>query len=397
VLGPLPCTRCGAPVLGRQAFAQGKLYHPECFTCGSCREPITGQYIIGDTGHPICPACIETPLAPAVAAAAALTAAPAAARPCCVACGRHIKDGHVVVEGRAYHRECFVCETCRTPISGSYVQDEEGLRRCGRCHEAARPVCSACGRAIVQGKCVYVDGRPFHSECFTCSVCGQAVSGSYVVPDEECGGRVLCERCHEHSLPTLCAGCCDRIHSDYIILQGLPYHYECFKCCACRQRIAGPFFVDGSRFLCERCHEAMLWAGRPELEAGRAVPPPPANALSSSSSPASPALGVREAVQEAPVAAVFSPWLGPPAEGGYRRLLGPKVWEATGEEPDPWAHRRQPLCTEEERRRRLSLRRWAEATAEVSEDCEDDCRVARAKRPSFRRASRRRRPWRRPL
>eukprot|EP01012_Entosiphon_sulcatum_P017911 TRINITY_DN2266_c0_g1_i1.p1 TRINITY_DN2266_c0_g1~~TRINITY_DN2266_c0_g1_i1.p1 ORF type:complete len:459 (-),score=30.02 TRINITY_DN2266_c0_g1_i1:924-2273(-) len=56
------CARCGGPIAERMAKALGRKWHPECFVCASCNEPIAGNEFVNHRGQPYHPGCPTTPL-----------------------------------------------------------------------------------------------------------------------------------------------------------------------------------------------------------------------------------------------------------------------------------------------------------------------------------------------
>ena len=58
------------------------------------------------------------------------------------------------------------------------------------CPQVALPKCSSCHQPLQAGS-VSVMGCSFHPQCFTCSVCGDPITGNYI-PKE--GGKFICEK-----------------------------------------------------------------------------------------------------------------------------------------------------------------------------------------------------------
>jgi len=93
----------------------------------------------------------------------------------CRGCGEAIKGkGLTSSDGRLtgrYHKECFVCQTCREPFATStfYVWDD--LPYCSRhYHTLNNSLCKSCDLGI-EGPCLETERNDrFHSHCFTCMV-----------------------------------------------------------------------------------------------------------------------------------------------------------------------------------------------------------------------------------
>ncbi|RPB22671.1 hypothetical protein L211DRAFT_317263 [Terfezia boudieri ATCC MYA-4762] len=93
----------------------------------------------------------------------------------CRGCGGAIKGkGLTSSDGRLtgrYHKECFVCQTCREPFATStfYVWDD--LPYCSRhYHTLNNSLCKSCDLGI-EGPCLETERSDrFHPHCFTCMV-----------------------------------------------------------------------------------------------------------------------------------------------------------------------------------------------------------------------------------
>ncbi|XP_049589564.1 filamin-binding LIM protein 1 [Syngnathus scovelli] len=120
------CWSCGQKIRERQVRALQRVYHPTCFTCVTCKQPLE-NFIQADTGELYCQ----------------LDYARKFAKKCSV-CHELIigSDGnfpeHIESEGRIFHKECFRCEVCNVKFSvgkdggvGCYTKD--GKRLCRSC------------------------------------------------------------------------------------------------------------------------------------------------------------------------------------------------------------------------------------------------------------------------
>ncbi|CAK0886563.1 unnamed protein product, partial [Prorocentrum cordatum] len=114
-LGP-PCSACGKEVLGKCMRAEGVMFHPECFVCGVCQEPLGGPFSVKG-GVRTCKKCLPPRL--------------------CGACDLPIEGTAAELGGCAYHPDCVKCDGCAEPLPGSFFV--QGSRRlCGRCCSTAR-------------------------------------------------------------------------------------------------------------------------------------------------------------------------------------------------------------------------------------------------------------------
>ncbi|XP_033493810.1 LIM domain-containing protein 1 [Epinephelus lanceolatus] len=114
--------------------------------------------------------------------------------------------------------------------------------------------CTSCSKAVYgEGRACRAMGHLFHKACFTCSICGEQLSGKsfYTV-----SGRIYCEDdflCSgAHASPEVCDSCGYLIMDMVLQARGKSYHPSCFRCVVCRQSLEGqPFSVDtDSRVYC---------------------------------------------------------------------------------------------------------------------------------------------------
>ncbi|ORY19499.1 hypothetical protein BCR34DRAFT_527806 [Clohesyomyces aquaticus] len=109
--------------------------------------------------------------------------------------GKSVKDSSGRLTGR-YHKQCFVCRTCRAPFPTAdfYVFDNSPYCE-HHYHELNGSLCKSCDRGI-EGQYLETDQRQkFHPKCFTCSVCRVVLRDDYF----EVGGKVYCDRHAYHA------------------------------------------------------------------------------------------------------------------------------------------------------------------------------------------------------
>ncbi|KAL9599588.1 MAG: hypothetical protein Q9219_003744 [cf. Caloplaca sp. 3 TL-2023] len=113
----------------------------------------------------------------------------------CRGCGELIKGKSVSsADGRLtgrYHRNCFVCKTCKEPFQTAdfYVLDNHPF--CARhYHELNGSLCKTCDKGI-EGQYLETElKQKFHSYCFTCQDCHKILRDDYF----EMNGRIYCEQ-----------------------------------------------------------------------------------------------------------------------------------------------------------------------------------------------------------
>ncbi|CAI6340960.1 unnamed protein product [Periconia digitata] len=104
--------------------------------------------------------------------------------------GKSIKDSSGRLTGR-YHKECFVCRTCRDPFPTAEFYVFENSPYCHQhYHTLNGSLCRTCNRGI-EGQYLETDQRlKFHPRCFTCFTCRIVLRDDYY----ELGRRNFCER-----------------------------------------------------------------------------------------------------------------------------------------------------------------------------------------------------------
>lgn len=155
------CRGCRREISGRYVTALGGTWHPDCFVCAACGQPLVGSFVRHD-GLALHDACYAEQVAPR-----------------CRGCGQPIRGDFVTALEAPWHRACFVCVACHRPITGSFhVRDGQPLHptcfaerynpRCGYCRTPLM------GRYLVDGW-----GTPFcpeHREQYAeCRFCGRLV------------------------------------------------------------------------------------------------------------------------------------------------------------------------------------------------------------------------------
>jgi hypothetical protein len=110
-------------------------------------------------------------------------------RECCL-CQRAVLIQNLVQFAGCWHEKCFRCQQChvrlewRTPVVCGKVL------YCQRCISGLKTQCAVCGAAI-SGEIQTFEGRVFHLECFTCSVCNKPI-----VDDKfQFDGKLTCAEC----------------------------------------------------------------------------------------------------------------------------------------------------------------------------------------------------------
>ncbi|BFU24534.1 lim zinc finger domain containing protein [Entamoeba histolytica] len=109
----------------------------------------------------------------------------------CGKCGKEVSSGVMALD-RIWHEECFVCNECGEHFGGEHkLMEIEGNPVCSLCYVANHvPKCETCGKPL-DGQYVVVDGKNYHPQCFVCTNCGAPIQGSYMIKN----GKIVCKNC----------------------------------------------------------------------------------------------------------------------------------------------------------------------------------------------------------
>ncbi|CDI98160.1 Four and a half LIM domains protein 3 [Echinococcus multilocularis] len=98
------CAKCAKPFsAGSILNALDKRWHPECFVCAGCKHQLANQSFHCKDEVPYCVNCWKEKF-----------------QPRCSSCGVIIdpSEQYVLYDDKAYHKGCFRCSQCQTPLNG---------------------------------------------------------------------------------------------------------------------------------------------------------------------------------------------------------------------------------------------------------------------------------------
>ena len=175
------CVVCSEDMTGQAGFdLGGKLVHKDCFKCGDCDKHVdVAQYHEKDGKfyHPKC--FFENHV------------------PHCHGCDKSVDPSFLKVGDKLYHKECFKCGECDTPLDGKY-HVLEGTPTCDGCWEKLAPKCFICKKKVLEKKIVAAHNIVFHPECFKCTKCGEQLETGEFVPKGNNVYHVKCYNPAEH-------------------------------------------------------------------------------------------------------------------------------------------------------------------------------------------------------
>eukprot|EP01097_Dermamoeba_algensis_P007529 TRINITY_DN4772_c0_g1_i1.p1 TRINITY_DN4772_c0_g1~~TRINITY_DN4772_c0_g1_i1.p1 ORF type:complete len:266 (-),score=68.89 TRINITY_DN4772_c0_g1_i1:56-853(-) len=112
------------------------------------------------------------------------------------------------------------------------------------CHKCQQPIHTAGVQAL---------GKPWHKDCFVCSVCSSKLTGLGASFHEH-QGEPYCTTHYRELFAPKCAGCNQALTGMYVNIGGNNYHDTCFNCAKCKSALAGAgYYEKGGQFLCQKC------------------------------------------------------------------------------------------------------------------------------------------------
>ena len=107
------------------------VWHRDCFKCTTCSAPLAraDTKFFHANGQPFC--VQHDPLAPAVVA--------------CAACSARIEGEYRVYHDKAFHHQCFKCDSCSVVLGEKFNVNAERTRKfCSACYTKLFIFCCIC-------------------------------------------------------------------------------------------------------------------------------------------------------------------------------------------------------------------------------------------------------------
>eukprot|EP00732_Lithocolla_globosa_P002577 Lithocolla_globosa_v1_NODE_1733_length_2372_cov_39.757223.p1 type:complete len:756 gc:universal NODE_1733_length_2372_cov_39.757223:2331-64(-) len=175
------CNQCYGMITGKIARGFGLTWHPECFYCTQCARELgdlPASEIFQGPGGPYCKTDFLKICAP------------------CVTCTKPVlpDEAHVALN-RVFHTSCFKCANCTNDILSvltGAVFDVQGMAYCEKCfHSHMGTLCVECEKPITDNFLTIL-GKKRHKECFICNICKSTLTKETTKARE---ARLLCSRC----------------------------------------------------------------------------------------------------------------------------------------------------------------------------------------------------------
>ncbi|KAH8852546.1 Paxillin [Schistosoma japonicum] len=229
------CYACKKPINGTLITAIGKEWHPEHFTCASCRVGLVRQDFYERDDQAYCTQCHLQMFSPR-----------------CGYCGEAVIEKCVLALARAWHPEHFFCYECHSTFNGSLtVHEQNGKLYCSDCYftRFGTP-CSGCQQPITDAYITALN-MPWHKDCFTCHDCNKILTGSNF---HEFDGYPYCDSHYYSRRGLLCVSCSLPITGRCVNALGKRYHPEHFLCAYCLHPLqTGTFKEHSVKPYCHQC------------------------------------------------------------------------------------------------------------------------------------------------
>ncbi|XP_076444426.1 testin-like isoform X1 [Babylonia areolata] len=223
------CPACDELIFsGEYTKAMEECYHKEHLACWNCDQKLVAcRYIMKDE-HPHCVPCYQKLFANN-----------------CEECGKAIgpdfKD--LSYKDKHWHESCFKCSQCEKSLVDQPFAPKNDKIFCSECYDnafAAR--CDGCGSPFKGGmKKFEYKGKQWHDECFICAECNVPIGNKSFIPRDD---RVICVPCYENNYAQRCSKCAGVINKGGISYKNTPWHRECFTCTKCDKMLAGEKFTS---------------------------------------------------------------------------------------------------------------------------------------------------------
>ena len=187
------CAACALPIEGRIVSAASQRFHPHCFTCHNCAEPLE------------CVAFYPEPDSARVARIDRIEA-------------RLSYDTHALPDER----------------EGETAADDGDSSLRFYCHldyhELFSPRCRSC-KTPIESEVVLACGGSWHVGHFFCAECGDPFDAK--TPFVERNGYAWCVGCHAGKFSGKCKGCRKPVIEGGVSALGSEWHVDCFCCVVC--------------------------------------------------------------------------------------------------------------------------------------------------------------------
>ena len=120
----------------------------------------------------------------------------------CELCKKTVVGSFVRALGKPWHSDCFVCTVCKRPFADGKFHQHNGMPYCAEHYAITLGIiCDECKKPIVSGGAVKVLGRNYHRDCLRCSFESHVLDPSK--PLKLVSGKLYCADHYLKALETL--------------------------------------------------------------------------------------------------------------------------------------------------------------------------------------------------
>ncbi|CAB4398143.1 unnamed protein product [Rhizophagus irregularis] len=169
----LHCASCGKAISGHVLSAMGKKWHPDHFVCKKCGITLEHVAFFEKDGVPYCHLDFHELFSPK-----------------CGYCETPIEGQAINALGKSWHPEHFFCRECGNPFENGFMV-HEGFPYCEKdWMKLFAPKCKGCNEGI-RGEFMSALEGMWHRECFVCMTCKEPFFSSYYYVSE---GKPYCDK-----------------------------------------------------------------------------------------------------------------------------------------------------------------------------------------------------------
>eukprot|EP01134_Creolimax_fragrantissima_P008123 CFRG8123T1 len=177
------------------------------------------------------------------------------------------QDKSCIVRERMWHNACFTCEECAAPLrdTGYYAHPTTNALQCQDCQvKATCPKCNICDKFVSEKKVEY-EGKPYHPDCFLCNSCKEPLLDKQFIPRAE-DKTNHCASCFHENFTDKCEDCHKPIIADkpgftYSRVEDRKWHVDCFMCEGedCRKKLdPSAVLMKDNKIFCAEHHRAYV-------------------------------------------------------------------------------------------------------------------------------------------
>lgn len=237
------CNKCNKFISGRVIRAVASAWHPECFRCVWCDQPLADIGFVKFQDQPLCKACNAT--------------IKQSGKQLCQICLKPIEGDPLFHANQVVHPHHYNCFQCKNPL-GEKSKMMEGELSCIRCYDKAQAsICLACKRPI-EGRIIHAIGHTWHPEHFVCCYCEKPFEGQR---HYERNGFAYCESHYNLLYGDICFYCNNHVIKDVVNVLCKSWCSPHFRCAACDLSLSAKnnvkFIFYDNRPLCKKCYEKL--------------------------------------------------------------------------------------------------------------------------------------------